>query len=276
MPQSTTSLLFEPNTVQKVEQLAQRIPNAPKFNRLKSFITNLLAGTPILADSPYQQNPHSFGQQLFYPGLSRKPWFTNAEIPAISEVEALFPKIQQEVHEKLDRTLFTTYQEPWGNLFDKGHWLVAPFYRENEPIAEAHKRFPVTSKFLQSLPRHKPNFSTFSFLRPQTHIVAHHGITNMRVRVQLGILVPPGCALQVGKVKREMTQGEAWAFDDSFLHEAWNPSDEARLILSFDVWHPYLDDQEISYLHELLGYLEKHPINQQWLETYHGGDYDYL
>jgi aspartate beta-hydroxylase len=33
-------------------------------------------------------------------------------------------------------------------------------------------------------------------------------------------------------------------FDDSFVHEAWNDSDEVRAVLIFDLWNPYLQEPE--------------------------------
>jgi aspartyl/asparaginyl beta-hydroxylase (cupin superfamily) len=38
--------------------------------------------------------------------------------------------------------------------------------------------------------------------------------------------------------------GEAWVFDDTIDHEAWNDADEMRVILIFDIWNPYLTEAE--------------------------------
>jgi aspartyl/asparaginyl beta-hydroxylase (cupin superfamily) len=38
--------------------------------------------------------------------------------------------------------------------------------------------------------------------------------------------------------------GQAWVFDDTIEHEAWNDSDDTRTILIFDVWNPYLTAAE--------------------------------
>ena len=44
--------------------------------------------------------------------------------------------------------------------------------------------------------------------------------------------------------------GEAWVFDDTIEHEAWNDSDEPRAILIFDVWNPFIDDAERRLIRE--------------------------
>jgi aspartyl/asparaginyl beta-hydroxylase (cupin superfamily) len=38
--------------------------------------------------------------------------------------------------------------------------------------------------------------------------------------------------------------GQAWVFDDTIEHEAWNDADQMRVILIFDVWNPWLTDGE--------------------------------
>jgi aspartate beta-hydroxylase len=38
--------------------------------------------------------------------------------------------------------------------------------------------------------------------------------------------------------------GQAWVFDDTIEHEAWNNSDKLRVILIFDTWHPSLSEAE--------------------------------
>jgi aspartyl/asparaginyl beta-hydroxylase (cupin superfamily) len=38
--------------------------------------------------------------------------------------------------------------------------------------------------------------------------------------------------------------GQAWAFDDTIEHEAWNDADALRVILIFDIWNPLLSPAE--------------------------------
>ena len=41
-------------------------------------------------------------------------------------------------------------------------------------------------------------------------------------------------------------------FDDTIEHEAWNNSDETRVILIFDVWNPLLSEVERALVREML------------------------
>ena len=107
---------------------------------------------------------------------------------------------------------------------------------------------PRTTALLESLPLldvpgHAPTFM-FSILKPGAVIPPHHGVTNTRAVVHLPLVVPPGCGFRVGAVTREWREGEAWAFDDTIEHEAWNKSDRPRAILIVDAWNPYLDESE--------------------------------
>ena len=48
----------------------------------------------------------------------------------------------------------------------------------------------------------------------------------------------------MGGTTREWVPGQAWVFDDTIEHEAWNDSDTPRAILIFDIWNPLLSAAE--------------------------------
>jgi aspartyl/asparaginyl beta-hydroxylase (cupin superfamily) len=56
----------------------------------------------------------------------------------------------------------------------------------------------------------------------------------------LPLIVPPRCGFRVGATNVEWRVGEAFVFDDTIEHEAWNDSDELRVVLILDVWPPAL------------------------------------
>ncbi len=65
----------------------------------------------------------------------------------------------------------------------------------------------------------------FSLLKPHTQIPPHTGATNIRTIIHLPLIVPDGCEFRVGNETRPWVEGEAFAFDDTIEHEAWNHSD---------------------------------------------------
>jgi len=96
---------------------------------------------------------------------------------------------------------------------------------------------------LSRIREHGPE-TLFSVLRPGTHILPHRGVTNTRLVAHLPLIVPKGCALNVGGEIHEWQKGRCVTFDDTFEHEAWNRSDETRVVLSMDCWNPDLSVPE--------------------------------
>ena len=75
--------------------------------------------------------------------------------------------------------------------------------------------------------------------------------------LHLPLILPPKCGFRVGNESREWRMGEAWVFDDSIDHEAWNDSSEPRVILIFDVWNPLLTEAERALVTETLQALKQ-------------------
>jgi aspartyl/asparaginyl beta-hydroxylase (cupin superfamily) len=49
-------------------------------------------------------------------------------------------------------------------------------------------------------------------------------------------------------------EGELFAFDDSFEHEAWNRAAEDRVVLIFEAHHPDLSAAERAAIEHAIGY----------------------
>ena len=56
-------------------------------------------------------------------------------------------------------------------------------------------------------------------------------VNNARRVVHIPLVIPPGCGFRVGAETLEWKLGEAFVFDDTIDHEAWNNSDEWRAVL---------------------------------------------
>ena len=92
----------------------------------------------------------------------------------------------------------------------------------------------------------------FSALEARTHIPPHTGSTNVRLLAHLPLLLPGPARFRVGNETRKWRMGEAWVFDDTIEHEAWNDADALRVILIFDVWNPLLTEVERELVNALL------------------------
>lgn len=194
---------------------------------------------------------------LHIPSLPSPPWFDPSLLPWLPRLEAAFPALREEAmavlaaHDGVQPFLVApdgTSLDPYLGGGAQARWDAFFFYRDGERHAANAAQAPRTAATLESLPlvrirEHAPEIC-FSILAPGTHIKPHHGVTNARVVVHLPLLVPKGCTLTVGDDERHWREGQAWAFDDTFLHEARNRSDETRVILLMDAWNPHLTEAE--------------------------------
>ena len=93
---------------------------------------------------------------------------------------------------------------------------------------------------------------TFSALKPRTHIPPHTGSSNVRLLTHLPLILPGPARFRVGNTTRDWEMGQAWVFDDTIEHEAWNDADQMRVILIFDVWNPFLTEAEKALITAML------------------------
>ena len=138
--------------------------------------------------------------------------------------------------------------DQWQELNNSKRWSTFFLLKNGRRLEEHLARCPKTAALLAGaplceIPGHAPT-AFFSVLAPKTVIPAHTGVTNTRFIVHLPLVVPPGCRFRVGAETREWREGRAWVFDDTFEHEAWNDSDEPRVVLIFDVWNSFLTAAE--------------------------------
>ena len=222
-------------------------------------------GLARIYGQPFAEPSHPLQQPslLWLPGLPDQPWFEREQFPFLRELERATAQIRDELLEVLaDSSELSPYVDMpenapaaviWRGLNRSPDWSAYHLYRHGERI-EAHcERCPKTVAVLESLPimripEHSPEI-LFSVLRPKTHIPPHTGVINGRLTVHLPLIVPENCgALRAGEEARSWKAGECLIFDDSFLHEAWNDSDETRVVLIFDIWNPHLSEAERSGL----------------------------
>jgi aspartate beta-hydroxylase len=68
----------------------------------------------------------------------------------------------------------------------------------------------------------------------------------------LPLIVPPDCAIRVGGVEHVWQEGRCVTFDDTYEHEAWNRSEQTRVVLILDSWHPDLSEVERAAVTDLV------------------------
>jgi len=68
----------------------------------------------------------------------------------------------------------------------------------------------------------------------------------------LPLLIPSDCALNVGGELHAWREGRVVVFDDTYEHEAWNRSQQTRVVLIFDLWNPFLTEVECLALADIV------------------------
>lgn len=200
-----------------------------------------------------------------YPKLASRPWHDPGQFPLTRYLEAHAREIRDELL-TLNQTAYHREAERIGR---SGDWDVAFFYERGRRHDEICDQCPITARGIEAYPamRTLAGLIYVSRLRGGTHVHPHRGPTNLRVRCHLGIRVPDGdCAIRVGDETRRWEEGRCLVFDDYFEHEAWNHTDEDRIVLIVDLWHPDLSDTEIRLLEGLHRYADHHAdqLNRYW------------
>jgi aspartate beta-hydroxylase len=202
----------------------------------------------------YTQAPTDF----FYPGLPSTEFYDRGEFPWLEALEAATPDIQAELAEvlRVDQAGFSPYVhypdhaplDQWRELNHSPMWTSYNFFEGGRSMTERCARAPKTMAAISLIPQPVVNgrspAALFSLLRPHTRIPPHTGVANFRLLVHLPLILPGNCFFRVGGETREWKMGEAWVFDDTIEHEAWNDSDFLRVILICDLWNPRLREEE--------------------------------
>lgn len=234
---------------------AARAGKAGDQPRFEHALDALLGRRRIYHPQPTQMHFPKVPALEFYP-RELFPWLATVEA-ATAEVRAEFERVFVEDQDRLQPYIAYPDGVPldqWSELNRSRRWSAFFLWHYGKRVEENLARCPRTAALLESLPRHDvPGHAPsafFSILDAHTRIPPHTGVTNTRVIVHLPLVLPGQCRFRVGSDTREWRMGEAWVFDDTLEHEAWNDSDHPRAILIFDVWNPYIEEAERALIRE--------------------------
>ncbi|XP_077057626.1 aspartyl/asparaginyl beta-hydroxylase isoform X11 [Siphateles boraxobius] len=184
------------------------------------------------------------------PGLRAQPWWTPEDTGYTDLVKVLernWLTIRDEALSVLDGNSGQFLPED-ENLREKGDWGQFTLWQQGRKTASSCRSVPKTCALLERYPEAtgcKRGQIKFSVMRPGTHVWPHTGPTNCRLRMHLGLIIPPsGCRIRCTNQTREWEEGKVLIFDDSFEHEVWQEAERFRLIFIVDVWHPELSQSQ--------------------------------
>jgi aspartate beta-hydroxylase len=242
-----------------LEPLAKRF-GITALSRVEQCLRIYLREIDLPRPDPRQQPTF-----LYFPGLGATPFLDRSQFDWIESLEAATDAILAELMSLLPRStgrerVFESEELEHRHLRGAAcdpSWTGYYFYRHGERREDNCAACPATTAALSRLPlthvrEHGPEV-LFSVFTAGTHLLPHRGVTNTRLVGHLPLIVPRDCALRVGDELHEWRVGRVVVFDDTYQHEAWNRSDEIRVVLIFDVWHPALTEVERLAVAELVG-----------------------
>jgi aspartyl/asparaginyl beta-hydroxylase (cupin superfamily) len=198
----------------------------------------------------FHQEPSDF----HYPGLPEIEFHDRRQFDGLDALEQATGHIRAEFDaliaaEAAEMVPYIQYPDrvpmrQWKELNNNRNWTAVHLLQNGREVEANARHCPKTLDAIAQMDQPhvegaSPN-AMFSLLAPRTRIPPHTGVANTRLVCHLPLIVPPGCGFRVGESTVEWRVGEAFVFDDTIEHEAWNDSDELRVVLIIDLWPPAL------------------------------------
>ena len=179
-----------------------------------------------------------------------------SEYPELSVLAANYPVIRSECESLIRSQLRIPGMEELTSYTSGGIHQIAWksfMFKSGAFIDENCALAPKTAALLERIPGLYTAF--FSVLEPHQHIKPHWGYWKGFIRYHLGVVIPDNnrenkCWIRVNPDAQDRNEardaieqgeryfwknGEAVLFDDTFLHDAANESDQVRVVLFLDL-----------------------------------------
>ena len=215
---------------------------------------------------------------IFFPGLPHIQFNDRRDFPWLDAVETATDDMRAELMEIMRQPdAFAPYVQananrphnPQAGMLNNPDWSAFYLWKDGKVVADNAARCPRTMAALANAPisrlgNRSPSI-LFSLLRAGAHIPPHNGLVNTRLICHLPLIVPGQCRFRVGNETREWVEGRAWCFDDTIEHEAWNDSDQTRVILLFEIWRPELTMRERELVNAMFEAIDaKSGVKPSW------------
>lgn len=182
----------------------------------------LIANNSLVGDTPFFEV-----NQFSWVKLLEDNWTTiRAELDNILQSVETIPNFQDLSPDQYS----ITQDDRWKTFF---------FYAYGFKSDINCQKCPHTTSLIEQIPGMTTAF--FSILLPGKHIPEHYGPYKGVLRYHLALKVPQpitSCAIRVQDQICHWQEGKSLIFDDTFAHEAWNYSDEIRVVLFIDFIRP--------------------------------------
>ena len=176
--------------------------------------------------------------------LPLQPFYEPADFPWVAPLEANWKTIRAELDAVLaHRSALPNFQDistDQYQLTDDDRWKTFFFYGYGFRSDANCARCPETTRLIEAIPGMET--AMFSIFAPGKRVPPHDGPYKGVLRYHLGLAVPEApveqLGIRVGPETRGWREGGSLVFDDTYEHEAWNETDETRVVLFLDVIRP--------------------------------------
>lgn len=218
---------------------------------------------------------------LSYSLIGDAAYFKSDKIPSLKVLEEsqnvsmILKECQPFLQDKVELPAFHEISPGQERISKDDLWKVFGFLcaygKWNQDV---EKNFPQTVALLKEIPGIKTAF--FSYLQPGKQIPPHTGPFHGVVRAHLGLKIPTdarSCNIKVAGEQRHWEEGKLLIFDDRYIHEVHNNTNEPRLILFLDIERPlpsiiHWINSIFIYLFSLTSFVKKtHTNMSKWMNN---------
>lgn len=196
----------------------------------------------------YQNEPAEVIEELpCFVDTSKLSWVSIIE----NNYHTIYDELKEFIEKKKNDDVFLARYP----TITEGYWgrLDLKFWNMIHPNAE---NFAKTMEVMDKV----PNYTriTLNLLKPQSRIKPHNGENDAYFRGHLALKIPgslPNVGMRVGDQFRSWEEGKVILFSDAQNHEAFNLSDDTRIVMVFDVWRDeYMNVYKQSIIHNISTY----------------------
>ncbi|HEX5369797.1 MAG TPA: aspartyl/asparaginyl beta-hydroxylase domain-containing protein [Dehalococcoidia bacterium] len=171
------------------------------------------------------------------------PVFDSSQFPWACAIETNWQAIRTELDAVLNDIdnipAFQELSKDQRSLTTDQGWKTYFFYAFGFEATNHTDRCPETKRWLNTIPGMTTAF--FSIFGPGKELPPHRGAFKGIVRYHLGLRVPEPkeeCAITIAGQVCNWDEGKSLIFDDTYIHSAWNRTDDTRVVLFVDFVRP--------------------------------------
>lgn len=127
--------------------------------------------------------------------------------------------------------------KPWPEKINKGGWEVAGVKWQGKMLEGSNELMPNLYELVSMFDKAIVN-AGFSVLFPNASIAPHRGYTAEVLRLHFPLYLPKGpgsLGIKIDGVQYTWVDDSPLFFDDTLEHEAWNMTNDVRVVVLFDL-----------------------------------------